>query len=79
MKRARAFTDTSLMSADLQASLRLLREHISADPYPHPDGRTEEALDTVETFCAVALRVFAKTNPSKIRSEAVTVELSTLV
>jgi len=41
-------------------------------------GHTDE-LSTLETFLAVALRVLAKTNASKVNSEARTVELSTLV
>lgn len=31
--------------------------------------------DTIETFIAVALRVLAKTNPSKIRDAAMTLEI----
>ena len=35
----------------------------------------DTALCTVETFCAVALRVMAKINPSKVRDCARTVEI----
>jgi hypothetical protein len=35
----------------------------------------ERAWAGVETFCAVALRIIAKTNPSKIRDEARTTEI----
>lgn len=46
---------------------------------PHLDlGGPELALAwaKVETFIAIAMRVFAKTNTSKLRSETVTVELA---
>lgn len=39
-------------------------------------GDLEADLLTVETFAAVATRVMKKTNPSKIRDEARTVEIS---
>lgn len=68
----RAKTDTTEMREDLMRDLKTLREHCVTQGNP-------DLLDTlagVETFCAVALRVFAKTNPSKIRSEAVTTEIS---
>ncbi len=39
------------------------------------DGRHKEALDTIDTFCAIALRVIAKTNPSKLKSIATTVAI----
>ena len=31
------------------------------------DGRADEARAGIETFVAIALRVFAQTNPSKLR------------
>ncbi len=36
----------------------------------------EEDWAQLETFCAIAMRVMAKTNLSKLRSETATVELS---
>ena len=39
----------------------------------------EEALISVETFIAIALRVFAKTNPSKLRDVMRTVEIQSLI
>lgn len=57
---------------DLMAALAVIR------PTVVEAGHTD-ALATVETFCAIALRVMAKTNASRIASEARTVELSTLV
>jgi hypothetical protein len=73
----RARTPTKDMREDLMKSLAALRAYIQADP--GPEGEMLDHLATVETFCAVALRVFAKTNPSKIASEARTVEISTMI
>lgn len=72
MKRNRT-TDTGQMAADLIDALVHVRAALPADE------QVGDAWATVETFCAIALRVFAKTNPSKIRSEAVTAELQTLI
>lgn len=44
----------------------------SIDP---SDTKTREALAHIETFFAIAIRVFAKTNESKLRSEFQTVEI----
>jgi hypothetical protein len=52
-----------------------IRAHILALNDPH----LEDAWAGVETFAAVALRVMAKTNPSKLRSEMVTVGISALL
>lgn len=38
-------------------------------------GETD-AMAGVETFCVIALRIMAKTNPSKIRDVARTVEIA---
>jgi hypothetical protein len=35
-------------------------------------SQVDDAWSGIETFVNIALRVFAKTNPSKIRSEALT-------
>jgi len=39
----------------------------------------EDAWAGIETFCAIALRVMAKTNPSKLKSEMVTVGIAALL
>lgn len=62
------------MRDDLIAQLYTLRDVL---PVMAPEQR--EALAGVETFCAVALRIIAKTNPSKVRSEAMTTEISFLM
>jgi hypothetical protein len=40
------------------------------------DAHIEDAWAGIETFCAIALRVMAKTNASKLRSEMMTVEIA---
>lgn len=62
------------MRNDLIEQLYLLR-----DALPNMTPEQRDALATVETFCAVALRIIAKTNPSKVRSEAMTTEISYLM
>ena len=68
----RAFTDMDETARELDVHLQALRDHIKPQ-----DGTPEDtALCSIETFCAVALRVMRKTNPSKVRSEARTVEIA---
>jgi hypothetical protein len=62
------------MRTDLINQLYTLRDAL---PALSPEQR--EALAAVETFCAIALRIIAKTNPSKVRSEAMTTEISYLM
>ena len=57
--------------SDVIRSTRLIRERL-----PLHDPATEQAWAEIETFIAVALRVFAKTNLSKLRDETRTVEIS---
>lgn len=71
----RAFTDMDDTARELGEHLNTLREALRPEDGTHIDY----ALCSVETFCAVALRVMRKTNPSKVRSEARTVELKALM
>ena len=57
------------------ADVLTIRTHILALNDPH----LEDAWAGIETLAAVALRVMAKTNPSKLRSEMVTVGISALL
>lgn len=67
----RARSDVDAIDADLSLALQTIREAMTP-----ADGTPEDnALCAVETFAAIALRVFRKTNPSKLRSEARTVEI----
>ena len=64
--------------ADMDATARELAEHLQVlrDALGPVDGSSvDTALCSGETFCAVALMVMKKTNPSKIRSEAMTFEI----
>lgn len=64
-------TDIRELDADITAELLVLRKALA----PVDDSDEDVALCSVETFIAVALRVFSKTNPSKLRSEARNVEI----
>lgn len=64
-------TDMDQNARELAVHLALLRETLQ----PEDGTAVDTALCTVETFCEVALRVMAKTNPSKIRDCARTVEI----
>jgi hypothetical protein len=67
VKRARARTDTSQIAADIIAAVERLR--------PVASAADEEAWAEVETFVAVALKVMSRTNPSKVRDAARTIEI----
>lgn len=67
----RAFSNVDEIDADLTIALQTVRDALKP-----VDGTPEDhAMCAIETFAAVALRVFRKTNPSKLRSEARTVEI----
>ena len=55
------------MKADLIAALAAVRDRL--------DPSLEDEWAQIETFCAIALRVFAKTNPSKLRDAAMIEEI----
>jgi hypothetical protein len=68
----RARSDVDEIDVDLTLALQTVREALKP-----VDGSPEDsALCAIETFCAISLRVMRKTNPSKLRSEARTVEIS---
>ena len=64
-------SDVTEIDADVTEAISVLREALE----PKEGSVEDTALCSVETFIVVALRVFAKTNPSKLRSEVRTVEL----
>lgn len=67
----RARTDLDETEADLDAALQRVRAAL--DPV---DGSADDtALNEIETFCAVAIRVMRKSNPSKVRDAARIVEI----
>lgn len=71
----RAKTKIQDIASDIVKELGVLRQALA----PQMHGEVEDAWATLETFIAVALRVMAKTNPSKIKSVAMTVEIQSLI
>lgn len=67
----RAYTNMDAFALGLAEDLSTMRHLLS----PQDGSEAATALGNVETFCAVALRVLRKTNPSKVRSEARTFEI----
>jgi len=67
----RALTILDAQSREIAAALKTLRDAYS----PQDESPEDDAFVILETFCAIALRVMRKTNPSKIRDEARTVEI----
>ena len=66
----RAKSDIRAIQADLLQALATVRPMINLDA---PDA--DAAWAEIETFCSIALRVFAKTNPSKLRDAAMAEEI----
>lgn len=64
-------SDVAEIDADITEAITVLREALQ----PMEGSAEDTALCSVETFIVIALRVFAKTNPSKLRSETRTVEI----
>ena len=65
--KGRARSDISEISANILAAVERLR--------PIASKADEDAWAEVETYIAVSLRVLAKTNRSKIKDAAMTVEI----
>lgn len=70
-REARARSDVDSIEADLTPYLQLLRKELN----PADGSDIDEALCSVECFVVTALRIMRKTNPSKIRDAARTVEI----
>lgn len=68
--KGRARTNVAEIRRDIVASLDVIRPLLDLE-----NEDVKHAWAEVETFCAVSLAVLAKTNPSKIKSEAVIVEI----
>lgn len=75
MRSARAEAELDGVVADLMASIGWIRDELGVGT-EKIDPRTEEHMAHIETFCAIALRVLRKTNPSKIRDAAMAEEIS---
>lgn len=61
---------TESIENDLATAANVVRQAL-----PPASPEVENALAEIETFCAIALRVMRKTNPSKLRDAARTVEV----
>jgi hypothetical protein len=72
---ARARAELDQIVADLAASIGWIRDEIGIGT-EKIDPRTEEHMAHIETFCAIAVRVLRKTNPSKIRDAAMAEEIA---
>lgn len=68
--KGRARTNVREIREDIVAALDHIRPQLNLS-----DLENESAWAEIETFVAVAIAVFARTNPSKIKSEAMTVEI----
>ena len=64
-------SDVTEIDDDITEAVQVLRNALQ----PVDGSEVDTALCSVETFIVIALRVFAKTNPSKLRSETRTVEI----
>jgi hypothetical protein len=67
-------TNITDIASDIVKDLGILRQALA----PQME-EVEDAWATVETFIAISLRLMAKTNPSKIRSIAMTVEIQSII
>lgn len=64
-------SDVAQLDADITEAITVLRDALD----PVDGSEIDTALCSVETFIAVALRVFKRTNPSKLRDVARIVEI----
>lgn len=75
-----ARSDIDEIRERIMRDMARVKRHVEGSPYVDPKhAELFEAWAGIETFVNVALRVFAKTNPSKIRSEALTVNIHSLL
>lgn len=66
----RARTDIGTVQNGLLGALSILKNGLDLT-----DPEIESAWAEIETFCAISVRIMAKTNPSKIRDIAMTLEI----
>lgn len=78
MSAKKTTTDTREVGTDLVAALERIRAFALATGPDLPEAVVDD-IATVETFCAIALRVFAKTHPMKVRAAAVLVEIQSRI
>lgn len=68
---SRLNSDVDALDRDVMAAIKFLRDELA----PADGSPADIHIASLETFAVIALRVFRKTNPSKLRSEARTVEI----
>jgi hypothetical protein len=68
--KGRARTDVTEIRADIVSAIKRIKPLLNLQ-----DPQVESDWAQIETFTAISLAVLAKTNPSKIKSEAMTVEI----
>jgi hypothetical protein len=66
-----AKADVDQIRESIMKDLAVVKERLDEDG-SRDITHIDDAWTGIETFVTIALRVFAKTNPSKIRSEALT-------
>lgn len=66
----RARTDIGTVQAGLLGALSTVKNGLDLT-----NPEIESAMAEIETFCAISVRIMAKTNPSKIRDIAMTLEI----
>ena len=69
-KTMRAKADVEAIRHDLVEAMLQIRGNIDLT-----EPENEAAWAQIETFCAIAIRVMEKTNPSKLRDAAMTEEI----
>ena len=67
-----AKADVNEIREKIMKDLGFLKQHLVMRHVLDDFDDINDAWSGIETFVNIALRVFAKTNPSKIRSEALT-------
>lgn len=71
--------DISGIVQDLRVNLEVVRSAMTQGDTVGLTAEQEAALATVETFCAIAVRVMRQTNPSKLRDAARAEELAAYI
>jgi hypothetical protein len=64
--------EVSTIGADLVENLDTIRAHLADTPMTQAHA---DAWGHIEAFAMIAMRIIARTNPSKVREAAVFVEL----
>lgn len=65
--------DVDVIDDQATAALAIVRDRLQ----PEDDTPEDAAICTLENIIVLAINVFRKTNPSKLRSEAVSLEIQT--